>query len=310
MRIRTLIVLCLGCTGDKQGGLPIDEDSPPSSFIGSPCILDTDCNYPEARCLKDQEGFPGGTCTTPCEEFCPDAEGFPTTFCVDRDSLPIDRDSLPMVGEAAGMCVQRCDFAVYPFVGCRNDYGCVLVNRNHDPDAEVYACIPGQSILTPCMQELADRGVPFSSTVILDASPEEAPELTCHVDEPIIFHSGYLGIELVLSEGNETRSLRGDCTMGHALANTLEGLQIEGVVTFRHLGGYSCRPIAGTKILSRHARGDAIDIYGFDFDDGTRLTLVDNWEHDTTSFKSVEARQLYELANGWHKDLTWTVILT
>ena len=74
-------------------GPPVER---PPTFIGSPCEVDADCTYECAVCLTD--GFPGGSCSLACDRFCPDLDGFPTTFCVAKSALPSS-------GSIAG-CVQ------------------------------------------------------------------------------------------------------------------------------------------------------------------------------------------------------------
>ena len=56
--------------------------------------------------------------------------------------------------------------------------------------------------------------------------------------------------------------------------------------------------------------GDAIDIYGFRFDDGDTWTLIDDWEHDTSNPSTAAGRFLYDAAYRWHDDRVWTIILT
>jgi hypothetical protein len=62
--------------------------------------------------------------------------------------------------------------------------------------------------------------------------------------------------------------------------------------------------------LSRHGYGDAIDIYGFRFDDGRVWTLVDHWEHDTDAPDTEAAAFLYNAAHRWYDDWIWNIILT
>ncbi len=61
----------------------------------------------------------------------------------------------------------------------------------------------------------------------------------------------------------------------------------------RQLGSYSCRNVNGTRHLSEHAHGQAIDIGGFELDDGTRITVKDHW-------KGAGARSLFlhDVARG------------
>jgi hypothetical protein len=50
------------------------------------------------------------------------------------------------------------------------------------------------------------------------------------------------------------------------------------LVRIRHFGGYACRGRAdGARQLSEHARGNAIDVAGFDLADGTQITVGRHW---------------------------------
>ena len=48
------------------------------------------------------------------------------------------------------------------------------------------------------------------------------------------------------------------------------------VATVHHVGGFACRHRRDGN-LSEHAAGRAIDIWGFDFDDGQRALIRDHW---------------------------------
>ena len=48
----------------------------------------------------------------------------------------------------------------------------------------------------------------------------------------------------------------------------------------RHLGSFSCRPIAGTDQWSEHATANAIDIAGFNLADGQKISLINDWSGD------------------------------
>ena len=119
-----------------------------------------------------------------------------------------------------------------------------------------------------------------------------------------------MGVDITYYDGASAGSITGACSLAHAVADTIEDVVDDGAVRLRHLGTYNCRLIAGSSSLSRHGYGDAIDIYGFDFDDGTEWTLVDDWEHDTTTFSTDAAEWLYDTSHGWHDQQLWNVILT
>ena len=55
---------------------------------------------------------------------------------------------------------------------------------------------------------------------------------------------------------------------------------------------------------------NALDIYGFEFDDGRVWTLIDHWEHDTSAPSTEAGRFLYESSRRWYDDWIWNIILT
>ena len=309
------VMLAVGC-GDAAGDLDagtfdvdaasVDAGSDPGplGFIGSPCAAVADCEYDAAVCLT--EGFPGGSCSQPCTLICPDRDGHPTTFCVDIDELPTSAGEL-----GDGACVSRCDYGVFPDTGCRDGYGCVRAPRANEPATEVYVCLPGRDPeMSSCYADLAALGVAFEPTVIADAHPDTHPSLTCHIEEPVYILSPVHGVELTSSSGTVTPRVLGSCAMAHALSATVDDVAPLGVVAIEHLGTYNCRVIAGTDSLSRHAYGDALDIAGFRFADGTRYTLTDDWEHDTDSPMTDGGAFLYAAAHRWYDALLWNIILT
>ncbi|MEQ1505492.1 MAG: extensin family protein, partial [Myxococcota bacterium] len=286
-----------GATGGTTTGAAV-------GYIGSPCGSDADCPYDGGVCLKESEGFPRGTCSASCDQFCDDADGYPTTFCAEVGALP---SAVSYLGD--GGCLSRCDFATFPGVGCREDYGCVPTGRANDPGVETYACLPNvASDLSSCMADLAGRGVPFEPTIVADDVPVGGSE-TCHVEEPILFHSGYLGVDLVYSTTSPD-SVLGACSLGQSLADTIEDVVPQGVTTIHHLGTYNCRVIAGTATLSRHGFGDAIDLSSFEFSDGTEYVVEFDWEIDDASPETAGGQWLYDAAHGWHDQGLWNIILT
>ncbi len=280
-----------------------DTDDSLLGWIGSPCETVEDCPYDGAICLTD--GFPGGMCSMDCERLCPDEDGYPLTFCVEAGALP---SSAP-IGD--GGCVSRCDFGAYTESGCRDDYGCVVEARANEPSTEILACMPGQEgELSGCYFDLATRGVAFEPTTVADSSPSTHPDLTCHVEDPVYLKSPVHGVDLLYYTGEETERVLAACEMAHALVDTIDDVAVYGVTAVMHIGTYNCRVIADTDTLSRHAYGDAIDIYGFEFDDGTVYTLVDDWEHDTSSPSGAGGAWLYESAYRWYDEHYWNIILT
>lgn len=291
----------------KDSGASAAPIEPRVDFIGAPCETDADCPYTGGICLPDDDGLPRGHCSSECDQYCPDEDGHPTTFCIDRSELP--RRAQERIRE--GACVSRCDWGAHTDGGCRADYGCQQQSRIHQPDRETWVCLPGSADarLPECYQRLADRGVGFEAD-IRPPDPLPGTSRQCAIRDAVWLDSPLLGVDLVYDPDPSVEDTLADCSLGHALADTVDGLDGQGVTAIRHLGTYACRTVSGTSTLSRHAYGDAIDIAGFDFRDGSRLMLVDDWEHRSSGFSSDEAAWLYDLAWGWHRTGTWSVVLT
>jgi hypothetical protein len=49
------------------------------------------------------------------------------------------------------------------------------------------------------------------------------------------------------------------------------------VILIRHFGAFECRNVRGTRRVSEHGRGLALDISGFDLEDGRRINVKDHW---------------------------------
>ena len=286
----------------------LDDSNPDSSpsldgFIGSPCSTDTDCEYEDGVCLLD--GFPNGMCSLACESTCPDRDGFPVTFCVDGGVAP---GGFP---DDEGWCVSRCSFGAYQESGCRPDYGCSIESRNEQPWTETYTCLPhATSDLEECHYRLADRGVGFEPTVRAPDSPEGHPELTCTIEDPVWVFSPVFDVDLDYYDGTPTPRTLASCAAAHSIADTADDAAKAGVASILHIGTYNCRVIAGTSTLSRHGYGDALDIYGFRLINGETWTLIDHWEHDTTSPTTESGRFLYDIAHRWYDAWIWNIILT
>lgn len=315
MRLLMVLALLSACdTGDERRRHPADDtgdtgqvgvlDDGPTGFIGSPCEIDVDCDFAGGTCLTD--GYPRGMCTAACDRYCDDATGHPVTFCVSDEDLPASAAAL-----GDGACHSRCDFGIFPETGCRPDYACAVTERGNEPGTLNYACLPNvETDLSACYFGLADRGVAFEPTIIADAHPSTHPGLTCHVQDALYLFSPVHDIDLRYFDGDVTSRVLAACGMAHSLVDTVDDVADEGAVSVRHIGTYNCRVIAGTNSLSRHAYGDAIDIYGFDMAGGDLYTLVDDWQHDTSNPQGDAAIFLYDAAYRWHDLNYWNIILT
>jgi hypothetical protein len=164
--------------------------------------------------------------------------------------------------------------------------------------------------LSACHFELADRGIAFEPAVRQVDHPEGHPELDCEIEEPVWLLSPVFGVEMKYYDGSLTPRSLAACDLAHAIGDTIADVVDQGVVSLLHVGTYNCRTIGGTSDISRHGYADAIDIYGFEFSDGREWTLVDHWEHDSSSPSTAAGQFLYEAAYRWYEDYIWNIILT
>lgn len=65
------------------------------------------------------------------------------------------------------------------------------------------------------------------------------------------------------------------------------------VAKIHHVGGYTCRGIAGTRKWSQHAYANAIDVIAFDLTDGTRILVSRDWRA-----RGPRANFLHDVARG------------
>ncbi len=292
----------VGETHDEQDTVDV-VDPGLSGFIGSPCAGEADCDYGGAVCLTSA---PSGMCSLECDLYCPDREGHPMTFCMDEASLPVE-----MPGFTEGACFSRCDWALFPGTGCREGYGCVSRPRANEPGTMQLVCVPGEGDpLTGCLDELASLGVFFEPSSSVSDHPDGFPDLTCVVEQPVMLHSPVHGVNLESYYSGSPGSVYVACSAAVAIVRTVDDVAPLGVVAIQHMGTYNCRVIAGTSTLSRHAYGDAIDIAGFELDDGTVYTLYDDWEHDTETPVTPGGSFLYAAAGRWYEAWIWNTILT
>ena len=163
---------------------------------------------------------------------------------------------------------------------------------------------------TECVADLLALGVDVEPVTRDPEHPTTHDHLTCLIEEPVIVHPPVLGVDLVTAAGSRTPDVLAGCAMARALVQTIEDLRPEGVTRIRHMGTYSCRVVSGTDRLSRHAFADAIDIAGFDFEDGTTLTVADDWEQGADPPLTEAGLWLFEAAHRWFDLGIWNVVLT
>lgn len=285
-------------------GEPLDCTPWASTWIGAPCLDDGECTYDGGVCLREDQGFPCGTCSLPCEDLCPDQDGAPGTFCVDAADVGL---------EAGGTCLSRCDPELLGGNGCRDGYGCAALSRHLDPGTSTGVCVPAGmfSPMTACQQTLVDRGVAFVPTTHELDHPDGHPELDCEIIDPVLLYSPVL--DITLREGDDAHPVLVACETAIAIADSLEiAAQMEpiGAVEVLHYGTYNCRVIAGTSTLSNHAEGRAIDLAGFVLADGQTLSVVADWEDGVASPVTAEGQWLRAFTDALWDTMTWHIILT
>lgn len=130
-----------------------------------------------------------------------------------------------------------------------------------------------------CREKLIEAGVEF---VVLGADGAEA---RCPLEET-------LQLKRSLTPFNAA-PLRMTCHQMAALhiwernvlrpqAEKIFGSPLRQIETY---GSFSCRNIAGTSVRSQHSYANAIDIYGFVLEDGTRIRVKDHWRERSDAGK-------------------------
>ncbi len=296
-------------TPDPDGGMPPPppDDLPPdpgvnAGWIGGPCEEDADCDYEEAFCLQEAEGYPRGLCSLGCDRLCPDRDGLPTTFCVDE----------VVVGQ--GACIQQCDYDAFP-IGCRPGYHCENRSRHGEPGVRRGVCVPGAPEEPPdgfldCYDEMDAAGLDYQRTNNPMDHPGGREDLVCDIEGPIRLSSPIGGVNYRYVSHDEPRPMFMSCHLANALVDLAALLRERDVVEVGHIGTYNCRTLRGGDSISQHGLGLAIDLAWFRTADGVVYNLEDHWEHDTQDFQTAEGRWLYELGWQMHTRRVFNVVLT
>ena len=132
---------------------PAPDRAPGNAWIGEACTQDSDCNVPNARCLRSQDGYPGGHCTQSCTSTCPDKTGKPVTFCI------ADKNQ-------KGHCVSQCETDP-----CRSGYTCLLRSRVNDASKLKKVCVPasttpGTSVTALYIGDSQSSGTNFAKLIV------------------------------------------------------------------------------------------------------------------------------------------------
>ena len=112
-----------------------------------------------------------------------------------------------------------------------------------------------QKQVVDCPTRLADQGYKFESLSGYDSTK-------CSVEEPIKLYS------------TPTTTLTSPVTLSCSFAEAFGDWAADvGAKNMTHMGGYNCRRIAGSKFMSQHSYGNAIDISMID-----GVSISNNWE--------------------------------
>jgi hypothetical protein len=130
-----------------------------------------------------------------------------------------------------------------------------------------------------CRALLQQAGVRFT------ALPPRDAERQCGYDDAVRFRAGG-----ALDIGYRPSDLATSCPVAAALAlwewHVVQPAALRHlgskVETIEHFGSYSCRRIYGRSegSWSEHSTANAVDIAGFRLEDGTRVTVVRDWERE------------------------------
>ena len=294
---------------NSDAGAP--EDSGPAcdarwdpSWIGGPCDQDTDCEYEGGLCLREDEGFPCGTCSEGCAEYCPDLDSAPVTFCAGSGDV-----GLPG-GE--GLCLSRCDPDRFGGDGCRDGYACAVLPRFGDPGTTEGTCVPADLAPEPtdCLAALDALGLDWEPTDVAVDHPDGRPDLTCEIADPVYLHGPIHGVSFRYLVGGDEGPVLVACELARAIEKMAALLADRGVVDFQHLGTYNCRVIAGSDSISMHGYALAIDLQGFLLDDGTELTVLDDWEDGVADPVTFGGQWLKDVATSMFDEGIYNIILT
>lgn len=273
-------------------------------WIGGPCGHDDDCPYDEGFCLMEDEGFPCGTCSAPCDLYCPDLDGAPTTFCIDSSDVEL--------APPEGLCVSQCDPGLLGGDGCREGYACVALPRFGDPGTSTGVCIPDG--LAPdqssCLEMLDARGLEYEPAIVEPESPDGFPNLLCEIEDPVMLYPPIAGVSFRYVSSMSEAPVLVSCETALAIADTAELLDAMGAVEFQHIGTYNCRVVSGSDSLSMHGLAMAIDLAGFTLADDTTYTIFDDWEDGVAMPMTPGGQWLKQLTDTMFAQGIWNIILT
>lgn len=119
-----------------------------------------------------------------------------------------------------------------------------------------------------CRQRLAELGVKF------DNQPAQSDPAGCSIPYPLEIKS--LGKDIGLQPDAEMNCAMAEAAARFAkdvIAPTAQKVFSTPLKSISHASAYVCRPRAGTRKLSEHAFGNALDISSFTLSDGTTVAV-------------------------------------
>jgi hypothetical protein len=94
-------------------------------WVGDRCFSDADCG--DGTGCAGAEGGEAGVCTMPCDRYCADEPGYPSTFCVAEGT--------------GGRCLRQCTTASNASE-CAAEQDCVSRSRRNEPATVRNVCVP------------------------------------------------------------------------------------------------------------------------------------------------------------------------
>jgi hypothetical protein len=144
----------------------------------------------------------------------------------------------------------------------------------------------------PCLSALQNRQIDYNALGAVNGPG------ACRIDTPISLNAGTTALN---------RPVKVNCSIALAMSEfERRVLQPAAQATFNqhirrvhHMGGYTCRTIAGSRRISQHALGNAIDIAAFELADGSMISVQHDWSgaRERSAFLREVARGACETFN-------------
>lgn len=161
-----------------------------------------------------------------------------------------------------------------------------------------------------CVSQLEALGAEFTMTDHDAESPSGFPGLLCEIEDPVLLHGPINGVGLRYFENDQDTPVLMSCEAARSVVESAAIARSLGADEIIHMGTYNCRVIAGTSKLSEHASGNAIDIFGFTLEDGTEISVLEDWEDGVNDPVTADGRRLRDFTDRLWADDLWNVILT